>query len=493
MADRPERKDGRRRNSTSGSSSKRKKVSNSNKTKGRKKNSSFAIFFVITMIIGIVVCVVLFALAYQTLVPPRIISGPPLISDPGSEEVVIPAYHEQDLGMVTAINSTYPQHLTLLLLESGQTGRFNMAEGTTVRNRYGAQIDFREIDLGQIVNVTFETNTRDMSELSLSSHAVIERDRSNVIIDLDASTITIGNQVYTFSSRTLVLNRGEPFSINLITPEDVLTLVRYQDKIWSIRIDTGHGFIRFENADGITGGTVAVGTSVFTGLDPDRPVSALEGAHRVIIEGQNIETYITDVTIRQGETIVIDLANVVFRQGTLQLVISEPGASILINGETAALDEDGLIELDYGTHQLRVERAGFVTINQTIDISQVFTRLELNLVRDVVLASIAIETLPAGAQIYVDGTFVGNSPITVEVEYGSRLILARLAGYDDWPLHLIVDEHSPRQYFLHLIQTLVAPPPPPDDADESEWAGEPDLTELDSLLDDFYNETDTND
>ena len=492
MTDRPERTDGRRRSN----SSKGRKTSKGNKTRGRKKKSGFAIFFVITMIVGVVVCVTLFALAYQTLVTPRIIGGSPLPREPEAEDTTFPFYHERALGMVTAISHTSPQNLTLLLLESSLTGRFNMTDDTTVRNRYGAQIDFREIDLGQIVEVTFDAGTRDMSELSLSSHAVIERDRSNVNINLDASTITIGNQVYTFSNHTMVLNRGEPFSINLITPEDVLTLVRYQNKIWSIRIDTGHGFILFDNADRVVNGTVAVGTSVFTGLDPGRPVSALEGSHRVIIEGQNIETYIADVVIRQGETIVIDLANVVFMQGALQLVISEPGASVFINGEAAVLD-DGLIELDYGTHQLRVERTGFVTISQEVDIFQPLTRLELSLVRDAVLAQIVIETLPAGAQISVDGVFVGNAPITIEVEYGSRLILAQMPGYDDWPLHLIVDEHSPRQYFLHLIPTPMLPPPPLDNANDVGWpAGQDDLaaqTELESLLDDFYNDADTHD
>jgi len=481
MADRPERTDGTRRRNSSGSSSKGRKTPGGNKSKRHKKKSGFAIFFVITMVIGIVVCVVLFALAYQTLVPDRIISGPPLLSGSEEEEVTRPAYHEQVLGMVTAISHTSPQNLTLLLLESELTDRFNMTEITTVRNRYGAQTDFREIDLGQIVEVTFDTNTRDMSELSLSSHAVIERDRSNVNINVDASTITIGNQVYTFSNRTLVLNRGEPFSINLITPEDVLTLIRYQNKIWSIRIDTGHGFIRFDNADDVVNGTVAVGTAVFTGLDPDRPVSALEGSHRVIIEGQNIETYITDVIIRQGETVVVDLANVVFRQGTLELVVNESGASITINGEPAVL-EDGLIELNYGTHQLRVERTGFVTINQEIDISQAFTRLELTLVRDVLLASIAIETLPAGAHIFVDGTFVGHSPITLELEHGSRLILAQMPGYYDWPLHIIVDEHSPPQYFLHLSPAAMIPPTPPAVEDPDNFAIP---EELESLLDEL--------
>jgi len=408
------------------------------------------------MIIGVVVCVVLFALAYQTLVPGRIIDSSAGRPDPEPVEAVR-SEQEQVLGLVTAIEPFTPRSITVMLLESGRSERFTMTDITTVQNRHGSTIGFGEVDLGQIVEVVFDADTREMAAISLSGRAWEQQNRSNLNINLEAATITIGNQVYTYSSRTLVLNQGQPFSISLINPEDILTLVGYEDKIWSIRIDSGHGFVRFDNADRVENGTVAVGNITFTALENSRSISVIEGVHRVIIDGQNIDTFVVDVVVRQGETVVVDLADVIFRSGTLQIIVNEPDATILLNGEPAML-ENSLVELEFGTHILRVERPGFLPIQQEIELAQSFMRIEINLERDVQEAQILIETFPSESQIFVNGTLTGVSPVTIEVDFGPVSIIARRAGYEDRPLQITVDENSPRQYLMQLFQLPMHPP-----------------------------------
>ena len=47
-------------------------------------------------------------------------------------------------------------------------------------------------------------------------------------------------------------------------------------------------------------------------------------------------------------------------------------------------------------------------------------------------ASVAIESLPAGADIEIDGAFVGNTPSTVSVTTGSHQITVKKKGFTDW-------------------------------------------------------------
>jgi hypothetical protein len=47
-------------------------------------------------------------------------------------------------------------------------------------------------------------------------------------------------------------------------------------------------------------------------------------------------------------------------------------------------------------------------------------------------ASISVESTPPGADIEVDGGFVGNTPSTVSLAPGSHQILVRKKGYADW-------------------------------------------------------------
>lgn len=47
-------------------------------------------------------------------------------------------------------------------------------------------------------------------------------------------------------------------------------------------------------------------------------------------------------------------------------------------------------------------------------------------------ASISIESTPTGADIQVDGAFVGSTPSTVTVTAGNHAITVKKKGYDDW-------------------------------------------------------------
>ena len=431
----------------------------------RKRN--FAIFYIITLIIGLAVCVALFAVAYQTLVPPRITIPS---SDRDNEDTAdfVRVEHEQILGMVTAVETFAPRSVTLHMLESGRSARFYMTDATVVQNRRGAPIGFGEIELGQLVDVTFDANTQEASAVSISSHAWEENHQGNFNINLDNATITIGNRVLSYSSRTMVLNRGETTSISLINPADAIRIIGYNEKIWSIRIESGHGFIRFDNADRIVNGTVTIGNSVFAELDGGRPIAVVEGTHRVIINGQNIETFMRDVVVRQGETVAVNLAesDMALRKGTLQLIINDhmgmhvPQASVFINGSIVTL-ENNLIEIEFGEHLLRVEAPDFVPVQQAIELDQPFLRMELSLVRDVSTASVLIETFPSDAQVFVGDTFVGNSPVTAEIEIGTHMIVARRPGYEDRSLNIVVVDVLPRQFMLHMVQQPMHPPTAP--------------------------------
>jgi len=89
-----------------------------------------------------------------------------------------------------------------------------------------------------------------------------------------------------------------------------------------------------------------------------------------------------------------------------------------------------------------------------------------------VQASLVIDSTPPGADIEIDGAFVGNTPSTVGVEPGSHQIAVKKKGFTDWSKTLSVTEGqftSARNWSKHqvnsgspkpgraLIQTLLRP------------------------------------
>jgi hypothetical protein len=64
-------------------------------------------------------------------------------------------------------------------------------------------------------------------------------------------------------------------------------------------------------------------------------------------------------------------------------------------------------------------------------------------------ASLIIESTPPGADIEVDGGFVGNTPSTVTITPGSHEIVVKKAGFADWSRKLNVTGGT-----IHLVATL---------------------------------------
>jgi hypothetical protein len=76
-----------------------------------------------------------------------------------------------------------------------------------------------------------------------------------------------------------------------------------------------------------------------------------------------------------------------------------------------------------------------------------------------VSASVAIESTPSGADIEIDGAFVGNTPSTLPVTVGSHEITVKKKGFSDWSRKLSVTGGS-----VHLnaeLEATSAPAPTP--------------------------------
>ncbi|MGO9318481.1 MAG: PEGA domain-containing protein [Terracidiphilus sp.] len=81
-------------------------------------------------------------------------------------------------------------------------------------------------------------------------------------------------------------------------------------------------------------------------------------------------------------------------------------------------------------------------------------------------ATVAIDSTPAGADIEIDGAFVGNTPSTISVDPGSHQVVVKKKGFNDWSKTLNVTGgtiHLNAELEKSISQppTPVPPPPPP--------------------------------
>jgi glutaredoxin-related protein len=113
------------------------------------------------------------------------------------------------------------------------------------------------------------------------------------------------------------------------------------------------------------------------------------------------------------------------RTGIAQLESNPTGAHVYVDGKYVGRTP-ARVELDEGQHfatfywqnQVRTETF-FVTAGRTVVVTANFIRKTM----------LNITTTPPGAQIFLDGSFIGVSPIQVEVQPGQHTVLATMPGY----------------------------------------------------------------
>ncbi len=117
-------------------------------------------------------------------------------------------------------------------------------------------------------------------------------------------------------------------------------------------------------------------------------------------------------------------------RGTLSLQGDQPGAEVFVDGEQVGTMPLDPLELDPGNHTIRVSRPGYT---EYTDVFRVRPGRETALQVDLLAVSMVLHvvTTPPGAQVFVDGTFAGESPVDVDLRDGEHSIRLKSFGYHD--------------------------------------------------------------
>ena len=115
--------------------------------------------------------------------------------------------------------------------------------------------------------------------------------------------------------------------------------------------------------------------------------------------------------------------------GSLQVEGTE-GASVVLDGRNLGTVPGAWEELDAGEYPIRVEKEGFHPLEVNITIRGGRTRsLAANLVE--MLGSITVESDVAGANVFVDRNFKGNTPVTItDLRPGQYNLTVSVEGHD---------------------------------------------------------------
>ncbi|AEH51704.1 PEGA domain-containing protein [Pseudothermotoga thermarum] len=203
------------------------------------------------------------------------------------------------------------------------------------------------------------------------------------------------------------------------------------------------GTVRLESVP--TGAYVYV-DGRYVGRTP-QTVTLDEGSHFATFyhDGRTItETF----TVVAGRTITV---TAVFQRTTIDVRSTPTEAQVFLDGVFIGLTPLQT-EVTPGQHTLLITKEGYTPFQQTFTIVAGETRI-FNVTLTRATATLRIFTNPTGAQIYIDGRYVGTAPsngLSVTVDAGTRTITARLPDYEDAMTTVTINPGETRTVTLTL-------------------------------------------
>jgi formylglycine-generating enzyme required for sulfatase activity len=124
--------------------------------------------------------------------------------------------------------------------------------------------------------------------------------------------------------------------------------------------------------------------------------------------------------------------------GILGFDSQPPGARVDLDGETLGETPLSGVTVAAGSHQLRLLADRYLPLEREIDVTGMEQPQQFSLSLDPAWANIAVDSVPTGATVLLDGEPVATTPATVEVLQGEHLLSVSLERYSTWQQELVV-------------------------------------------------------
>lgn len=368
--------------------------------------------------------------------------------------------------------------VTFLNLDLGK--RYTLSYDGTTRfyDKYGESISLSQVELGDIVDVTFLKSKKHLTTLQLSAEAWSQKDVERYEINSLRGEITIGQEIFKLTDNTQYLSGGRRIEQMDLNPADVLSFQGLGSQVLSVTVEKGHGYLRLANDEYFAGGWIEIGQSIIQRITEDMLLVVPEGTYQVNISNNGSGGIKTAIINRNEET-VLDIGDLEVAEpqyGMVLFSLSPSSAELYIDG--SQVDTSQPVTLEYGIHQMIARADGYKSLTQYLRVGQESAGV------DVVLDSITEDEesssesekssstdadttasyyrvyvdAPEEVEVYVDGTYVGISPCSFRKTAGAHSITLRKTNYITRTYAVQVDDEEKdiTYSFADLVQSSTA-------------------------------------
>lgn len=418
--------------------------------------------------------------------------------DTGFTLSTVGSYDSADTAVVLSTDETN-KAVTFINMETGKQYTLYYDGTTYVKDKYDGPMTISQIKAGDVVDVTFLKGKKQLASIKLSSEAWVYDDVYNYDLAGANRTATIGAQTYSLPEGAVVLSEGRRVDKAEVVSQDVVTISGIEHKIYSVSVDKGHGYLRLKNDQPLLGGWIEVGNSVIRQITEDMLLVVPEGTYQVTLTNNNISC-VKNIVVERNKEVVLDVSDVEIAEdatGKILFSVTPETAKVSVDGEP--VDISKVVELSYGIHRVEATASGYDTLTKHIQVGSEYATISFTLEetrqdndRDSVsgnsvtrdpwedtytpadidsisgnsLSSVSENALgtsnnnkvyvdsPKGVEVYLDGNYVGLSPVRFTKTAGRHEITLRKDGYESktYTVYLENDKKDETFSFSELVK-----------------------------------------
>lgn len=357
--------------------------------------------------------------------------------------------------------------VTFLNLDLGKKYTLSFDGTTKFYNKYGESIALDQIDVGDIVDVTFLKSRKHLTAMTLSSDAWhydnVEKYEFNTV----KKEVSIGDEIYKLSENTQYLSEGRSIEEMDLNAADILSFQGIDNTVLSVTVEKGHGYLRLANSESFIGGWIEIGQAQIQRITEDMLLVVPEGSYQVNISYKG-SGGVKSVIINRDEETTLDIGDLEVeepRTGTVLFSLNPSNAELYVDG--TQVDASQPIILEYGIHQLIARADGYQSLTQYLRVGDESAGINIVLDKenntDDTASSSASDSsgsstsgtvdtttdyykvyidAPEGAEVYLDGSYVGISPCSFKKTSGSHVVTLRKTGYATRSYTIQIDEEE---------------------------------------------------
>ena len=366
------------------------------------------------------------------------------------------SYDSADTAVVLSVSPDIG-YITFMNIATGKQYTLSYDGTTYVKDKYESPMTMSQIQKGDIVDITFLKSKKRLASVQLSPKAWVFNDVKNYDLGGINHTARIGSDIYSLSDQIIVLSENEQTEIMGVVDKDVLTIKGIDHEIYSIAVERGHGYLRLSNEQPLIGGWIEVGNAVIRTITEDMLLIVPEGSYQVMLKNGDA-SIVKDVEIKRDKEFILDVGDIKIaedKKGIVLFSVTPETAKVSVDGELIDISKE--VELDYGIHKVKLEAEGYRTLTKYIQVGAEYASIKFTMEEETNLAedgdtsydissvsdnddtdeiaealnstdnTVYIDS-PKKVEVYLDGNYIGLSPVSFKKVTGSHTITLRKEG-----------------------------------------------------------------